>query len=95
MHEVLGSSVLGCTARRAVLGKPGGAALSRLGRGQRAEGPLLYNYAVERLRHLRHRTRPPCGRAVPPAALDLMSESARAETHRHRPRPPQRGRRTL
>jgi hypothetical protein len=29
-------------------------------------GPLRYHYAVERFRHLRHRSWPPCGRAVPP-----------------------------
>jgi hypothetical protein len=62
----------------------------RLGRGQRAECPLLYNCAVERRPHLRHRTRPLCGRAVPPVELDSLS--ARAETHRHRSRPPQRAR---
>jgi hypothetical protein len=53
-------------------------------------GPLLYNYAVERRRRLRHRSRPLCGLAVPPVALDPLS--ARAENHRHRSRPPQRAR---
>jgi hypothetical protein len=53
-------------------------------------GPLLYDYAVDRLRHLRHRSLPPCGRAVPLVALGPVP--ARAGTRRHRTWPPLRAR---
>jgi hypothetical protein len=45
-------------------------------------GQLFYDYVVDRLRHLRPRSRPQCGRAVPPGAHH--PEPARAE----KPSPP-------
>jgi hypothetical protein len=39
-------------------------------------GPPLYDCAVDRLRHLRHRSRPPCGRAVPLVALGPVPATA-------------------
>jgi hypothetical protein len=62
---------LHCSACRA--GHPSDCCRGRAARQQTRTrpvggGPLLYNYAVGRLRHPRHRSRPHCGRAVPPAA---------------------------
>jgi hypothetical protein len=45
-------------------------------------GPLLYDYVVDRLRHLRHRSWPQCCRALPPGAHHPVP--ARAE----KPSPP-------
>jgi hypothetical protein len=40
-------------------------------------GPLLYDRVADQLRHLRHRSRPQCGRAVPPAAHHPSAGSGR------------------
>jgi hypothetical protein len=74
-----------CSARRA--GYP--SVSSRAARQQprtrlAGGGPPHHIYAVDRLRHLRHRFRPPCGRAVPPVRRPVP---ARARNHRHRPWP--------
>ena len=56
-----------CWARRAGYPSVSSRAARQQPRTRPAGGsPPYYTYAVDRLRHLRHRLRPPCGRAVPP-----------------------------
>ena len=56
-----------CSARRAGYPSVSSRAARQQPRTRAAGGgPPHYIYAGDRLRHLRHRLRPPCGRAVPP-----------------------------
>jgi hypothetical protein len=71
-----------CSARRAGYPSDSSRAERQQTRTRPAGGgPLLYDYAVDRLRHLHQRSRPHCTRAVSPPAHHPVP--ALAGTHRH------------
>jgi hypothetical protein len=70
-----------CSARRAGYSSDSSRAKRQQTRTRPADGgPLLYDYAVDRFRHLRHRSWPHCDRAVPPAEHTTRRRPGRGTT---------------